>query len=210
MKSAKFPSLCSVFLVLSVSVTLLACHQPAAENKGNAKNIGQQQAVAMPDRFAASVATDVLNSGGNAVDAAIAAQFSLAVTYPEAGNIGGGGFMVIRFEDANDFIDYRETAPEFAHRDMYLDEDTFSVQYKGRCVELTSVEFQLFKPLFNKPNRIFNRESLMETMYADQRIVSFRTIDSHIKKLRKKLDEVCEQDSVIQSVYGVGYRFVKP
>jgi len=123
MKSAKFPSLCSVFLVLSVSVTLLACHQPAAENKGNAKNIGQQQAVAMPDRFAASVATDVLNSGGNAVDAAIAAQFSLAVTYPEAGNIGGGGFMVIRFEDANDFIDYRETAPEFAHRDMYLDED---------------------------------------------------------------------------------------
>ncbi|MEM5549947.1 response regulator [Pseudoalteromonas sp. NEC-BIFX-2020_002] len=94
--------------------------------------------------------------------------------------------------------------------DMLLDENTFSVQYKGRTVTLTSVEFQLFKPLFDKPNRIFNRESLMNNMYADQRIVSFRTIDSHIKKLRKKLDEVCKHDSVIQSVYGVGYRFVKP
>lgn len=94
--------------------------------------------------------------------------------------------------------------------DMHLDETTYSVHFKGRSVELTSVEFQLFKPLFEKPNRIFNRESLMNNMYDDQRIVSFRTIDSHIKKLRKKLDEVYEQDSVIQSVYGVGYRFVKP
>ncbi|MDQ9093118.1 response regulator [Pseudoalteromonas haloplanktis] len=103
-----------------------------------------------------------------------------------------------------------ELAKPQQNTDMYLDENTFSVQYKGRSVELTSVEFQLFKPLFEKPNRIFNRESLMANMYTDQRIVSFRTIDSHIKKLRKKLDEVCEQDSVIQSVYGVGYRFVKP
>ncbi len=101
------------------------------------------------------------------------------------------------------------TKPEH-NSDMHLDESTYSIHFKGRKVELTSVEFQLFKPLFEKPNRIFNRESLMGTMYEDQRIVSFRTIDSHIKKLRKKLDAVCEQDSVIQSVYGVGYRFVKP
>ena len=82
-----------------------------------------QQAVAMPDEFSAKVAMDVLNKGGNAVDAAIAAQFSLAVTLPEAGNIGGGGFMVIHFDKDNTFIDYRETAPMAAHRDMYLDED---------------------------------------------------------------------------------------
>lgn len=93
---------------------------------------------------------------------------------------------------------------------MYLNEETFCVHYKSRSVELTSVEFQLFKPLFTNPNRIFNRDSLMSNMYEDQRIVSFRTIDSHIKKLRKKLDGICSQDSVIQSVYGVGYRFVKP
>lgn len=82
-----------------------------------------QQAVAMPDTFAAKVAMDILNKGGNAVDAAIAAHFSLAVTFPEAGNIGGGGFMVIHFDKENTFIDYRETAPQLAHRDMYLDEN---------------------------------------------------------------------------------------
>ncbi|MFT6267890.1 MAG: gamma-glutamyltranspeptidase/glutathione hydrolase [Alphaproteobacteria bacterium] len=107
--------LCTLF------VTIAGCNvqkaPPPTTNKVQA-----QQAVAMPDSFAAKVAMDILKDGGNAVDAAIAAQFSLAVTYPEAGNIGGGGFMVIHFDQVNDFIDYREFAPEKAHRDMYLDE----------------------------------------------------------------------------------------
>ncbi len=93
---------------------------------------------------------------------------------------------------------------------MTLDESTYSVNYKNSSIELTNFEFQLFKPLYSNPNRIYSRDSLMDTMYADQRIVSHRTIDSHIKKLRKKLDEVTQTDSVIQSVYGVGYRFVPP
>jgi two-component system response regulator BaeR len=93
---------------------------------------------------------------------------------------------------------------------MTLDESTYSVNYKNSSIELTNFEFQLFKPLYSNPNRIYSRDSLMDTMYADQRIVSHRTIDSHIKKLRKKLDEVTQTDSVIQSVYGVGYRFVHP
>jgi len=83
----------------------------------------QQQAVAMPDSYAADVAMAVLNDGGNAIDAAIAAQFSLAVTLPEAGNIGGGGFMVVHYNGQQDFLDYRETAPIKAARDMYLDEN---------------------------------------------------------------------------------------
>ncbi len=88
------------------------------------ENVGKtQQAVAMPDEFAADVALSILNQGGNAVDAAIAAQFSLAVTLPEAGNIGGGGFMLIHFNGQSNFIDYREMAPGAAHRDMYLDEN---------------------------------------------------------------------------------------
>jgi len=77
----------------------------------------------MPDTYSAEVATNILDAGGNAVDAAIAVAFSLAVTFPEAGNIGGGGFMLVHMNGESDFIDYRETAPAFAHRDMYLDEN---------------------------------------------------------------------------------------
>ncbi|MEE2023685.1 gamma-glutamyltransferase [Alkalimonas mucilaginosa] len=80
-------------------------------------------AVASPDRYGAETSQLILHQGGNAVDAAIATAFTLAVTYPEAGNIGGGGFMVIWFEGKPYFLDYRETAPLQASRDMYLDED---------------------------------------------------------------------------------------
>jgi len=79
-------------------------------------------AVAMPDRYSAAAAQQVMLSGGNAVDAAIAAAFVLAVTYPEAGNIGGGGFMLSYMQGEAAFLDFRERAPLAAHRDMYLDE----------------------------------------------------------------------------------------
>jgi gamma-glutamyltranspeptidase/glutathione hydrolase len=78
-------------------------------------------AVAMPDSYSAKVAGDVLASGGNAVDAAVAGAFVLAVTYPEAGNLGGGGFMLTFVDGKGAFLDYRETAPAAASRDMYLD-----------------------------------------------------------------------------------------
>ena len=77
--------------------------------------------VAGEDR-AVDAGVKVLQSGGNAVDAAVAVGFALAVTYPYAGNLGGGGFMLIRFADGRStFIDFRERAPEKASRDMYLD-----------------------------------------------------------------------------------------
>lgn len=79
-------------------------------------------AVAMPDKWSAEAAEGVLLDGGNAVDAAIAATFVLAVTYPEAGNIGGGGFMTSYVDGEAAFLDFRERAPALAHRDMYLDE----------------------------------------------------------------------------------------
>ncbi len=81
----------------------------------------QKAAVAMPDRYGAEVAEQILRKGGNAVDAGIAAGLALAVSYPEAGNIGGGGFMLIRMNGEDHFIDYREMAPGAADRDMYLD-----------------------------------------------------------------------------------------
>jgi gamma-glutamyltranspeptidase/glutathione hydrolase len=78
-------------------------------------------AFAVPDAFAADVAEQALRQGGNAVDAAVAVAFSLAVTYPEAGNVGGGGFMLAWLDGAVYFLDYREVAPSAASRDMYLD-----------------------------------------------------------------------------------------
>ena len=95
-------------------------------------SFAKQAAVAMPDSYSSDTARAILEQGGNAVDAAIAAQFVLAVTLPEAGNIGGGGFMLIQNDGKGDFIDYRETAPAAAHRDMYLDD-------KGDVIDNMSV-----------------------------------------------------------------------
>ena len=80
--------------------------------------------VASRSKLASEVGADVLRRGGNAVDAAVAVGFALAVTYPSAGNVGGGGFMVIRMADGTVITnDHREKAPLAATRDMYLDED---------------------------------------------------------------------------------------
>jgi gamma-glutamyltranspeptidase/glutathione hydrolase len=87
------------------------------------KAFSSEAAVAMPDSYSAEAAKQVLEEGGNAIDAAITAQFVLAVTLPEAGNIGGGGFMTIYKDGQADFLDYREVAPLAASRDMYLDKD---------------------------------------------------------------------------------------
>ena len=89
-------------------------------------------AVAAPDQYAAKVAAQVLRNGGNAVDAAVATAFTLAVTYPEAGNIGGGGFMTLFMDGKPYFLDYRETAPKAATKTMYLDD-------KGEVIENLSL-----------------------------------------------------------------------
>ncbi|WDH54138.1 gamma-glutamyltransferase [Pseudomonas chlororaphis] len=89
-------------------------------------------AVAAPNQYGADVAAQILKKGGNAVDAAVATAFTLAVTYPEAGNIGGGGFMTLFIDGKAYFLDYRETAPKAATRDMYLND-------KGEVIENLSL-----------------------------------------------------------------------
>ncbi|WP_326536348.1 gamma-glutamyltransferase [Pseudorhodoferax sp.] len=92
-------------------------------------------AVASSDRYSSEAAASILNAGGNAVDAAVAVAFVLAVTYPEAGNIGGGGFMNIWFDGKPFFVDYREMAPAAAN-------STFYTQFKdadGRQDPLSSL-----------------------------------------------------------------------
>ena len=82
--------------------------------------------------LASEAGIEILKEGGNAIDAAVAVQFALAVVYPNAGNIGGGGFMVYRStEGKTTALDYRETAPQKAHRDMYLDENGNAITDKS-------------------------------------------------------------------------------
>jgi len=98
-------------------------------------------------------------------------------------------------------------AESTAEQVLRLHPQSFKVQYDDQEIELTAVEFQLLHALYQHPGRIFSRSRLMDLIYQDQRIVSDRTIDSHIKKLRKKLAELIPGKEVIHSVYGAGYRY---
>lgn len=115
-----------LYLNVSLSVTLaLSCQVSfGADLDGGA--------VAAPDQYSAKVAAQVLKDGGNAVDAAVATAFTLAVTYPEAGNIGGGGFMTLYIDGNPYFLDYREVAPKAATKTMYQDS-------KGEVIENLSL-----------------------------------------------------------------------
>ena len=90
---------------------------------------------------------------------------------------------------------------------LVLDRDRLLVKYGQQETTLTLVEFELLDALRQYPGRIFGRNQLMEKVYPDNRIVSDRTIDSHIKKLRKKLSEIAPDQELIHSVYSVGYKF---
>ena len=90
---------------------------------------------------------------------------------------------------------------------LVLDRDRLLVKYGQQETTLTLVEFELLDALRQYPGRIFGRNQLMEKVYPDNRIVSDRTIDSHIKKLRKKLSEIAPDQELIHSVYSVGDKF---
>ena len=101
--------------------------------------IADEAMVVSAHPLASEVGAEILKQGGNAVDAAIAVQFALAVVYPAAGNIGGGGFMVIReAEGLTNTLDYREKAPLAATRDMYLDENDEVIKGASRLGHLAS------------------------------------------------------------------------
>jgi two-component system response regulator BaeR len=90
---------------------------------------------------------------------------------------------------------------------LALDEHRYRAVLHGRDLDLTAVEFKLLHFLVANPGRIYGRQQLMDRIYPDERIVSDRTIDSHIKKLRRKIEAVDPEAKLIHSVYGVGYKF---
>ena len=87
-----------------------------------------------------------------------------------------------------------------------LDENKFHATVYGQAVELTAIEFNLLKVLSKEPGRIYSRAQLIDLVYQDHRVVSERTIDSHIKKLRKKINILKADSEIVQSVYSVGYK----
>jgi two-component system, OmpR family, response regulator BaeR len=90
---------------------------------------------------------------------------------------------------------------------LMLDEAGHKATLAGRDLSLTVVEFELLKVLVAHPGRIYTREQLMDLMYRDQRVVSDRTVDSHVKKIRKKLSDALPDREVLHSVYGLGYKY---
>ncbi|MEC8644964.1 MAG: gamma-glutamyltransferase [Pseudomonadota bacterium] len=119
------------FLIIFFSIGLHAATQEGAfSSKGM---------VVSRSSLASDAGLEIMRQGGNAVDAAVATAFALAVTYPSAGNLGGGGFALVRLPDGRIFsLDHRETAPNASHRDMYLDEAGEPNKYLSRASALSS------------------------------------------------------------------------
>lgn len=110
------------YLVITLLLILSNC-TPSTEHNAKTGVIASNGMVVSAHPLASQVGVDILKKGGNAVDAAIAVQFALAVVHPSAGNIGGGGFMIYRSVSGDAYsLDFRETAPASAHRDMYIGE----------------------------------------------------------------------------------------
>ena len=112
-----------LLLVVTLNVPVTFAREPVRARHGM---------VASTNEVASQVGVEIMKRGGNAVDAAIAVAFALAVTHPAAGNLGGGGFMMIRLKDGRTTaIDYREMAPAAAHRDIYLDKNGNLIEGEG-------------------------------------------------------------------------------
>ncbi len=123
MKKIAFRSVIAFILPLSILLVSCKVTKPATGYQSHKSIIVDKAAVSAAHPLATQVGIDVIKKGGNAIDAAIAVQLALAVVYPRAGNLGGGGFLVYRSGDGNEVstLDFREKAPLAGSRDMYLD-----------------------------------------------------------------------------------------
>ncbi|MDR2852487.1 MAG: gamma-glutamyltransferase [Burkholderiaceae bacterium] len=142
--AATAAAIAAVFLLTAFPAEARAPAQTQQTRQSQQPRQSQQRpllsaaAVAVADRYGADAAQRILAEGGNAVDAAAAIAFTLAVTYPEAGNIGGGGFMTLVVHGKPYFLDYRERAPLAAQRTMYLDAQGEVIAKKSRVGPLAA------------------------------------------------------------------------
>ena len=128
----------TAFLLVAVASSLVLQTQnvPATHAASREPVRARHGVVASTNEIASNVGVEIMKRGGNAVDAAIAVAFALAVTHPAAGNLGGGGFMMIRLKDGRTTaIDYREMAPAAATRNIYLDQNGKVIEGEGGSIE---------------------------------------------------------------------------
>ncbi|MFV9997871.1 MAG: two-component system response regulator BaeR [Arsenophonus endosymbiont of Dermacentor nuttalli] len=100
---------------------------------------------------------------------------------------------------------YQPTKSQNRSYNLIIDEAIYQIRYQNQTVELTPAEFRLLKFLSRHPVKVFSRDKLLNNLYDDYRIVTDHTIDSHIKKLRRKLELLDKERQFIRSVYGLGY-----
>jgi two-component system, OmpR family, response regulator BaeR len=96
--------------------------------------------------------------------------------------------------------------PRTADTGLVLNEEKHQAELDGKPVGLTPVEFRLLRALAASPGRVFPRERLLEKLYDDHRVVTDRTVDAHVKNLRRKLQEIRPGEDLVRSIYGVGYK----
>ncbi|MDB5968105.1 MAG: baeR [Hydrocarboniphaga sp.] len=89
---------------------------------------------------------------------------------------------------------------------LLINEERYAASFNEQLLDLTPVEFRLLKTLAAAPGRVFSRDQLLDNLYTDHRVVTDRTVDSHIKNLRRKLDAASPEQELIRSIYGVGYK----
>ena len=112
-----------LYLIFIISLLFFSCRQTKLQPAAKKHLVTDTAMVVSANPIASQIGINILKQGGNAVDAMVATNFALSVVYPRAGNLGGGGFMIIRTPEGKaTALDYRETAPAKAHKDLYLDD----------------------------------------------------------------------------------------
>ncbi len=183
---------------------------------------GKHAMIASQHEIASQIGVEVIRKGGNAVDAAIAVAFALAVVYPEAGNLGGGGFMLIRFKDGmTTAIDYREMAPALANRNVYLDrygklikgEGSSTIGYRAAGVPGTPAGLEMaFKKYGSKK---ISWAQLIEPArkYAQNGYVLSNRLANLFKSHRKNLEQYEDSKKIFLNggkFYAEGDNFKQP
>ena len=135
--------------------------------------------------------------------ACLASNLALTTTFV---NLSAPREVVARVKATLRRVEMTVAGPAAGYRGLVVDDEKFSASIEGQALDLTPVEFRLLAMLASQPGRVFSRDQLMNSIYLDGRVVSDRTVDSHVKNLRQKMQELVGSDDLIRSIYGVGYK----